>query len=393
MRQALAVVGMNLRNLPQRTGASLVIVIGIAGVVGVLVSILAMAVGFAGTISGAGSPDRAIILASGASQVAISSIQSDHVPEILQAPGISKDAEGRPIAAAEALSQVPVEPRGGGKPTNVALRGVAGVELELRPEIHLLQGRLFHPGLHELIVGRTLQKRFRLDLDSQLAFQNGDWRVVGVFGSARPSLLGSEILTDAPTLLAAYRRTWYNSVTVRLADPGSLDRLKNALAADPALHVSVYRESTYEASQSRGFNAVLTGIGYFIGGMMAMGAVFGALNSLYASVSARSVEIATLRAIGFGSTTVAISVMCEALILSIAGGLVGALCAWTCFDGHISSMLGVGQQAPIAFAMAVTPRLIVVGVVWACVIGFVGGLFAAIRAARLPVAQALNAVM
>ncbi len=392
-RQIFAVVGMNLRNLPQRTGASLVIVLGIAGVVGVLISILAMAVGFASTIAGAGSPDRALILSSGALQEAVSSIDGDEVPNIVQAPGIAKDAEGRPIAAAEALAQVQVEPRGGGAPTNVALRGVASVESELRPEIHLVAGRMFRPGLHELVVGRTLEERFRLGLGSHLAFQNGDWLVVGVFASAGPSLLDSEIFTDARTVLAAYQRTWFHSVTVRLDGPGALERLQHALAGDPTLHVSVYRESTYAAAQSRGFNTLLKGIGYLIGGMMATGALFGALNSLYASVSARSVEIATLRAIGFGSSSVVISVMTEALLLSVAGGLMGALCAWMLFDGHVSSMMGGAQQAPVTFAMTVRPELMVLGIVWACVIGLAGGLFPAIRAAHLPVARALNAVV
>jgi putative ABC transport system permease protein len=391
--QVSAVVGMNLRNLPERTGASLVIVIGIAGVVGVLISVLAMAVGLARTIAGAGSPDRALILSGGALQEAVSSIQADEVPNILQAPGIARDAMGRPIASAEVLVQVEVEPKGGGKPTNVALRGVASIESELRPEVHLIEGRTFHPGLHELIVGRTLQERFGLGLGSHLTFPNGDWQVVGVFASAEPSLLDSEIFTDAQTLLGAYQRTWFQSVTVRLAGPGSLDQLKQALAADPTLHVSAYRESTYAAAQSRGLNALLKWIGYFIGGMMAAGALFGALNSLYASVSARSLEIATLRAIGFGSSAVVMSVMAEALLLSIAGGLIGALGAWMFFDGHVSSLMGGSVQAPITFAMEVTPGLVVLGIVWACVIGFAGGLFPAMRAAHLPVAQALNAVV
>lgn len=391
--QVLAVVGMSLRNLPQRTGASLVIVIGIAGVVGVLISILSMAVGLASTITGAGSPDRAVILSSGAAQDAISSIESDEVPNILQAPGIAKDAEGRSVAAAEALAQVSVEPQSGGKPTNIALRGVASIESELRPEIHLVEGRMFRAGLHELVVGRTLEKRYGLGLGSHLAFQNGDWLVVGVFSSRAPSLLDSEAFTDAQTLLSAYGRTWFNSVTVRLAGPGSLKRLKHALAEDPSLHVSVYRESTYAAARSRALNSLLKVIGYFIGGMMAIGALCGALNSLYASVSARSVEIATLRAIGFGPGPVVVSVMAEALLLSLAGGLMGAVCAWMLFDGHVSGLLGVGEQAQITFAMAVTPRLIGLGVIWACVIGFAGGLCPAIRAAHLPVARALNTVV
>ncbi len=392
-RQVSAVVGMNVRNLPKRVGASLVIVIGIAGVVAVLVSVLAMAVGFSQTIAGAGSPDRALILSGGALQEAMSSIPSDSVANIVDAPGIATNAEGRPIAAAEALAQVQVDPKSGGKPINVALRGVGSVESDLRPELRLVEGRMFRPGLHELVLGRTLQARYGLGLGSHLEFQNGDWVVVGIFASTRPSLLDSQILTDAQTLLAAYQRNWFQSVTVRLAGPGSLDLLKHALAADPTLHVDAYRESTYAAAQSQALNTVLKWIGYFIGGMMAAGALFGALNSLYASVSARSVEIATLRAIGFGSGSVVVSVLAEALLLAVAGGLLGALCAWIFFNGHVSSMEVSGLQPPIAFAMSVTPALILLGVIWACVIGIIGGLFPAIRAARLPIARALNAVV
>jgi putative ABC transport system permease protein len=390
-RQISAVVGMNLRNLPLRVGASLVIVIGIAATVAVLVSVLAMAIGFARTIAGAGSAERALILSGGAPQETMSSIPRDAVPRILESAGIAKDAQRRPIAAAEAVAQIQVEPKGGGKLSNVALRGVADVESELRPEIHLVEGRMFRPGLHELVVGRTLKERYGLGLGSHLMFQNGDWLVVGVFASAGPSLLDSEIFSDAQTLLAAYQRTWIQSITVRLAGPGSLDELKHALAADPTLHVNAYLESAYAAAQSRALNTVLKGIAYFIGGMMAAGALFGALNSLYASVSARSLEIATLRAIGFGAGSVVLSVLAEALFLSVAGGIVGGLCAWLFFNGHVSS-IGV-SGAPIAFAMSVTPNLVRLGIIWACVIGLLGGLFPAIRAARLPVAQALNAVV
>jgi putative ABC transport system permease protein len=393
LRQLTAVVGMNLRNVRKRAGVSLVVVIGIAGVVAVLVSVLAMAVGFARTIAGAGSPDRALILSGGALQEAMSSIPRDSVANIVNAPGIAKDAEGRPIAAAEALAQVQVTSEGGGKTINVPLRGVAPIESELRPELHLIAGRMFHPGLHELIVGRNLVARYRLGIASHLEFQNGDWTIVGVFASNGPSLLDSELLTDAQTLLAAYQRNWFQSVTVRLAGPGSLEKLKHALTTDPTLHVTAYRESTFAAAQSRALNIVLKWIGYFVGGMMAAGALFGALNSLYAAVSSRSLEIATLRAIGFGAGAVVTSVLVEALLLAVAGALIGALCAWLFFNGHVTSMEVNGLQPPIAFAMSVTPGLVVVGIVWACVIGMIGGLFPAIRAARLPIAQALNAVV
>src|SRR6185437_7800520 len=182
--------------------------------------------------------------------------------------------------------------------------------------------------------------------------------------SSGPSLFDSELLTDAQTLLAAYQRTWFQSVTVRLSSPGAFDQLKDALAADPTLHVTALRESTYAAAQSRALNRLLSWIGYFIGGMMAAGALFGALNSLYASVSARSVEIATLRAIGFGASSVVISVLAEAMLLAVAGGLLGALFAWLFFNGHISSMQ-IGGTTPIAFAMRVTPGLVALGIIWA----------------------------
>lgn len=392
VRQITAVVDMNLRNLPQRIGASLVIVVGIAGVVAVLVSVLAMAVGFAQTIAGAGSPERVLILSGGALQEAMSSISRDEVPNILDAPGIARDAQGRPVAAAESLAQIQVRPKGGGKPVNVALRGVASVEAELRPEIHLVEGRIFRPGLHELIVGRSLEQRYGLTPGTHLQFQNGDWVVTGIFASDEPSLFDSEVLTDAQTLLAAYQRTSFQSVTVRLASDGSFNQLKAALAADPTLHVTALRESEYTAAQSRALNRLLSWIGYFIGGMMAVGALFGALNSLYASVSARSVEIATLRAIGFRASAVVVSVLAEALLLSVIGGMLGALIAWLFFSGHVASM-GLGGVAPVAFAMQVTPELVLVGIIWACAIGLVGGLFPAMRAAQLPIARALNAVV
>jgi putative ABC transport system permease protein len=391
LRQVTAVVSMNLRNLPQRTSASLVVVISIAGVVGVLISVLAMAVGFSRTIDGTGSPDRALILSAGALQESMSNISKDLVGNILNAPGIAKDSENRPIAAAETLAHVPVEPKAGGKPINLVIRGVANVESELRPEIYLIDGRIFHSGVHEFIVGRNLKTRYGLSLGRHLAFQHGDWVVVGIFASAGPSVLDSEILTDAQTLLAADQRTGFQSVTVRLATPESLDQLKDALAADPTLHVSTVRESSYGASQSRALNKLLSLIGYFVGGMMAAGAVFGALNSLNTSVSARAMEIATLRAIGFGAAAVVVSVLAEALLLSVVGGLGGAFCAWLFFNGHVSSLGLAGT--PIAFVMSVTPNLVVLGIIWACVIGLAGGLYPGVRAARLPVARALNAVV
>ncbi len=393
-RQIGAVVAMNVRNLPQRLGASVTIVVGIAGVVAVLICVLAMGVGFARTLAGTGDPDRVIVLASGALSETLSSLPRDAAQHILNAPGIRHDTADRPIASAEVLAQIQRPRQSDGKLTNVALRGVGAAEPLLRPELHIIAGRMFSPAVHELIVGRKAQIEYGgLNVGDHLSFQNGDWLVVGTFEGAGGNSHDSELMTDAETLLTAYQRTWFHSITARLDGAGaaqrtaSLQRLKQALAADPTLHVDVRLENEYFAAQSRGLSALLRLIGYFVGGVMAVGAVFGALNTLYAAVSARSIEIATLRAIGFGATAMVISVLSEALLLALAGAALGALCAWAFFDGHTMSMIS-GAQSQLAFAITVTPALVVLGIIWAAVIGLVGGLLPALRAARIPVATA-----
>ena len=298
-----------------------------------------------------------------------------------------------PIAQPEVLAQVQVTRRGDDKPVSLALRGVGSSAFQLRPELHLIAGRMVRAGLHELIAGRNAQAQYAgLGIGSHVAFQNSDWTVVGTFATTRPSLLESELFADATTLQSAFERSWFQSITLRLAGPKGLDELKRAVAADPTLKVDVQRESDYSAGQSRGINTVLNYIGYFIGGMMAAGALFGALNTLYAAVAKRSLEIAQLRAIGFGALPVVISVLAEALLLSLTGALLGALIAWLLFDGRMASMSSGGLSAQMAITMAVTPGLIVLGVIWGCVIGFAGGLLPAIRAGRLPIARALTAL-
>ncbi len=392
-RQVLAVSGMSLRSLPQRLAPSAVVVIGTAGVVAVLISVLAMGVGFARTVTGTGRADRGIIVSTGALDEALSSIPRDEVTRIGSAPGIRRDTSGDPIADAELLVQFQVPRKGHDEPVSVALRGVGKSAALLRPEIHIVRGRMFRPGLHEIIVGRAADARYGgLDVGRHVRFQGGDWSVVGLFESVRASSLDSSAMGDAETLMTAFRRNWFNSVTVLLDSPESLDRLKRALAADPTLHVEVQRESEYFASQSRGLNTVLTFIGYFVGGIMAVGAAFSALNTMYGAVSSRSREIATLRAVGFGGGAVVISVLVEALTLAMVGALIGTLGAWLLFDGRVASMAAGGGGTQLAFALTVTPGLVALGIVWAFVIGAIGGLFPAARAARMPVAKALTSV-
>jgi putative ABC transport system permease protein len=391
LRQIGTVTMMNLRNIPQRLGTSLVIVIGIAGVVAVLVSVLAMAVGFNQTITNAGRPDRAIVLRGGSNSELSSTLSRDAVLTVEDAPGTKKTADGMPIASAEAVVIVEMLQKGSGTGANVTLRGVGPQAWDLRPEIHLVEGRLFEPGKREIIVGRSAQLQFQgLEIGSHIAFRDSDWTVVGSFESHGDSH-ESELIGDVETVLGAYRRNLYNSATVLLDSVDSFDSFKTALTTNPTLQVDVTREPEYYASLSASLNKVLTFVGYVVGSIMAVGALFGALNTMYSAVSARSLEIATLRAIGFGAAAIVISVFVEALLLALTGGVIGAAIAWVFFNGNAANTLS-GNFTQVVFRLSVTPDLIALGIIWAATIGLIGGLFPAIRAARQPIATALRAV-
>lgn len=388
LRQIAAVTWMNLQTLPQRLGMALVIVIGIAGVVGVLVAVLALASGLANTLANTGRSDRGIVLSSSASSEMTSSLAREQVLTIMDAPGIRKNADGKPIASAEALTTVKLKRRDDDLPVNVILRGIGPQGFTLRPEVRMMDGRAFQPAVRELIVGRAAQAQFRgLEVGSVLHFRNSDWTVVGSFDSGNS--LESGLLADAQTVLSAYSRNSFQSLTAQLESAQGLDRLKESLTTNPTLSVKIERESDFYAAQTKGRSDGLFRIGYIVGTIMAIGALFGALNAMYSAVSARSLEIATLRALGFGSGAVVISVLIEALLLALTGGILGAGCAWLLFNGHaINTSFGSSTQT--VFSSTVTPGLLALGVVWALAIGIIGGLFPALRAARLPVATALQ---
>jgi putative ABC transport system permease protein len=317
-----------------------------------------------------------------------SSLPREQVLTIMDAPGIRKGADGEPIASADVLTTVKLKRQADDLVVNVVLRGIGPQGLALRPEVRLIDGRAFQPAVRELIVGRAAQAQFRgLAVGSVLHFRNSDWTVVGSFDSG--SSLDSGLLADDQTVLSAYGRNAFQSLTVQLESAQGFDRLKDALTANPTLSVKIERESDYYAAQTKGRSDSLFRIGYIVGTIMALGALFGALNAMYSAVSARSLEIATLRALGFGSGAVVISVFIEALLLALAGGIVGAGCAWLLFNGHaINTSFGSNTQT--VFASTVTPGLLALGVIWALAIGMVGGLLPAMRAARLPVAAALQ---
>lgn len=389
LRQIVAVTGMNLRSIPQRLGSSLVIVIGIAGVVGVLVSVFTMATSLSGTVLSTGSPDRAIVLRSGTNSEAASSLSVDAVQTIMNAPGIARTSKGDPAASGDVVISVNMKRKKDGSLAPLTVRGVSPQEFAVRPEIKLVAGRMFNPGLRELIVGRNGQREDAgLAIGDKVSLRNSQWTVVGVYTSG--DSYESGMLTDANTLKSAYGRTYINAVTALLDSPDAFDKFKNALTTNPTLTVDVMREPAYYAQQSKSISNLMFLITYVVGAIMAVGALFAALNTMYAAVSARGVEIATLRSIGFGAVPVVVSVLAEALLLALIGAAIGAAIAWALFSGNTIS-LG-GTLGSVVTQLKITPALLGIGVLWACGVGLLGGLFPAIRAARLPVATALRAV-
>jgi len=388
LRQILAITLINLASIPRRWGPSLVIVVGIAGVVGVLISVLAMAHGFLDTMAHTGRADRAIVLRGGSNSELASTLSRETTLVIADAPGVAKDADGHAIVSAEVVAIIDLPLRQGGTSANVTLRGVGPQAVALRPELALIAGRWFQPGLREMVVGRSAQQQFSgIELGSRIAFRDADWTVVGVFASDDSH--ASEVMADSEVVLGAYRRNLYQSVTVLLQSASLFDSFKTFLTSNPRLSVEVSRETDYYARLSARLGKILTYVAYVVGGIMAVGALFGALNTMYSAVSARTVEIATLRAIGFAGTPILVSVFVESLLLALLGALIGAGLAWLFFNGNAVNTLS-GNFTQVVFHLQVTPGLAILGILWAAVIGLLGGLFPAMRAVRRPVVDALR---
>ncbi|MFO1352231.1 MAG: ABC transporter permease [Gammaproteobacteria bacterium] len=387
-RQALAITAMGLATVPQRFGATSVIVVGIAGVVGVLVALLAMAEGFQATLKSAGSEDTAIVLRTGADAELSSGLDRATVTLVTRAPGILRDTRDFPIASAEVVVVANIPKRATGTDANVEVRGVGAQVWALRPAVRIVAGRRFQPGLRELIVGRGALAQFSgLEPGRTISLNNQTWTVVGVFASGDTH--ESEIWGDAESVAAAYRRAGFQAVQVRLTEPAALARFKAALSADPRLRVAVETTREYYSKQSERLTRTIRVIGVGIAVIMAVGAMFGALNTMYAAVAARAREIATLRALGFAGAPVVIAVMLETMLLALVGGILGAGIAWVVFNGYTVSTLGA-NFSQVVFQFRVTPALLLNGLQWALAIGFVGGLFPALRAATVPVTAALR---
>lgn len=387
-RQAASVTWVGVSTLGQRLGSSSVIMVGIAGVVGVLVALLAMGDGLQKTLKSTGDSETAIVLRGGASAELSSGISRDHAVLISQAAGVLRDAEGKPITSAELVVVANLPKKSTGTDANVEIRGVGPKMWSLRPNVNIIEGRKFTPGLREMIVGKGARQQFvGLDPGSTINLNNQQWTIVGVFESGDAH--ESELEGDVDTVSAAYRRQGYQSVTVRLTSPEAMDAFKAALASDPQLKVEAKTTLEYYTAQSEGLSKVIRVVGITIAVIMAIGAIFGALNSMYAAVATRAREIATLRAIGFRSPPVIVSVMLETMLLALIGGLLGAFVAWLLFNNYTVSTLG-SNFSQVVFQFSVSPALLWTGVKWALAIGFVGGLLPAVRAARLPVTTALR---
>ena len=388
--QLAAITAMNLRNLPARIGTSLVAVIGIGGVVAVLVSLLSMGEGFRAALDLSGSEDVALVLRGGSSDELSSSINREQVNVIVSAPGIRRDSLG-PVASPEFYTIVDLPMRSTGTAANVPFRGVTSRATDVRTGFRMVAGRMFEPGKDEVIVGRGAFAQFgNVDLGREVKWGSHLWRVVGVF-EAGGSISESEVWTDLTVLQGVYRRG--NSVQVvraRLTSAAALATVKRSLEDDPRVNVSVRSEREFYADQSRILITLIRYVGTTIAVLMGIGAVFAALNTMYSAVSSRTREIATLRALGFGSTPVVVSVLLEAIVLGLLGGVIGGALVYFGLNGYQASTLNWASFSQITFAFTVTPRLLVTGLVYSLILGLVGGLLPGLRAARLPVTVGLR---
>jgi len=390
LSQIASVTTFNIRTLPQRLGSSVTAVFGIAGVVAVMVGVLSIAQGILQTMDNSASADNVVVLRSGSNTEMMSIMRGEDVRIIAEAPGLACNESGA-IASPELFVIISLLKRNTGTDANVPLRGVSGNALDVRDNFRIAEGRMFDWGLNEVIVGVGALIEFQgLEVGSTITVAQEEWPVVGIFETGG-GLAETEIWVDASVLQPAYRRgNSYQAVYAKLESPDAYQEFKDALTSDPRLNVKPMRESEYYESQSAMLYKLVTGLGTLIAVIMGLGAIFGALNTMYTAVSSRAREIATLRALGFHSSPVVISVLIESLLLALIGGVIGATAAWWVFDGFRAATLNFTSFSQVAFAFDVSSSLLVRGVIFAMVIGLIGGLFPALRAARQPIASALR---
>jgi len=389
LSQIGSVTKFGLMGISQRRGSVAAAVVGIAGVVAVFIAVLSIAVGFQKALSLSGTPDAAIVLRSGSTTEMVSGLGRDDTRVIADAPGIAQDRDGS-LASPELFVIINLPKLSSGTDANVPLRGIERTAFPVH-RVKIEKGRAFDWGKNEVVVGTGAAREFSgLEVGNKLRVGRNEWLVVGIF-SAGGGTAESEVWTDATALQGAYHRgNSFQSVHAKLISPMAFDKFKDALTSDPRLNVKVVREPEYYAEQSTALTTLITILGNLIAALMAIGAVFAALNTMYNSVSTRAREIATLRALGFGSGAVVVSVMLESLVLALAGGALGAAAAYLACNGFHTATVNWQSFSQVTFSLEVTPQLVVQGVIWATIIGLIGGLFPAVRAARLPIAAALR---
>jgi putative ABC transport system permease protein len=391
LRQILAVTSVNIRSITQRLGSSSVAVVGIAGVVLVFVAVLSIAEGVNATMKASGDPNTALILRAGSDTEMTSGIGGEAARIIQDAPGVARDASGTPLTSPELFVVVDHPLKRSGSPANVPLRGVTPQAFKVHDRLKIVEGRNLEFGKNEIIAGRAATRQFvGLNVGATLKWGESTWTLVGIFDEGG-AVSESELWCDVKVLQPAYRRgNSYQSVYAKLAAPDAFQELKDSLTSNPQLTVSAMRAPDYYGSQTETLQTIIRTIGGIIAILMGVGAVFGAIITMYTAVASRTREIATLRALGFGSIPVVLSVLAEAALLAVIGGIIGGAIAWAAFDGYETATMNFQSFSQMAFAFAVTPKLLVTALGYSVLMGLVGGMLPAIRAARLPVVTALR---
>ena len=391
IRQVLLVTNMNLRSIVERSGSSLVIIVGIAGSVAVMVSLLAMAEGLSSTISSTGEEDRVIILRDGSSSELSSGVAMTELDTVSSSPGI-KSIDGEPMIAGELFAIIDLKKKGAESTSNLPIRGVQPTSFKIRPEVEIVEGRNFTTGTAEIIVGKGANNQYEgLEIGDQIKVRDSFATVVGIF-SSNGNVHESEIWADLAAAQGLFRRgASASSMILKLNSPDSFDEVGLFVESYPNLELKVQSESDFYENQSSGADLIKV-FGQVVGYIMAIGAVFAALNTMYSAVSTRLVEIGTLRALGFKGTTVLLALLIEALLLATIGGLLGGAIAYLLFNGYTVSTLAGGSFSQTAFAFAVTGEIIQQGLTLALFVGFIGGVFPAWNAARRDITEALRSI-
>jgi putative ABC transport system permease protein len=382
LKQAFAITAIGLRSVPKRPGPSSITLVGVACVIAVFTVVMAMLAGFQKTMLSAGAQDTVVVLRSGATSELLSSLRQQQTKLVANLDSVKKQ-DGQPLSSAELYVIVDVPSRNADVTVNVPIRGVQAMAFHIRDNIKLVEGRMFVPGKRELVVGKTAMQHFAgLELGNELTFDQNQWRVVGIFED-QGSVSESEIWTAVTDLQSAFRRHFFQSMRVKLAaHEGAFEQFQQALANNPRLNLSVQKEIDYFASQSQGLKALIEGIGYPVSIIMAIGALFGVINTMYSSIEARAKQTATLRALGFGTFSISVSIIVESMVLSLVGGLLGGLLVYGGLNGYAVSSFNSETFSQVVFQLDVNQTIIVSGIWLAVLIGFIGGVLPSIRSAR-----------